>query len=79
MRSPNVAYFVATGRVAPESLAANPDIRLYPGMPAEVLIRAQIAFGNRLPRPPRSPTVSTGVSGGLICLTLDISCRRKLL
>lgn len=24
--------------MTPESLAANPDIRLYPGMPAEVLI-----------------------------------------
>ncbi|WEJ13736.1 HlyD family efflux transporter periplasmic adaptor subunit (plasmid) [Sinorhizobium sp. M103] len=34
----NVAYFVARAEVAPESLAANPDIRLYPGMPAEVLI-----------------------------------------
>ncbi|PLU67691.1 hemolysin secretion protein D, partial [Sinorhizobium medicae] len=34
----NVAYFVARAEIAPESLAANPDIRLYPGMPAEVLI-----------------------------------------
>ncbi len=34
----NVAYFVARAEIAPKSLAANPDIRLYPGMPAEVLI-----------------------------------------
>jgi len=34
----NVAYFVARAQIAPESLAANEDIRLYPGMPAEVLI-----------------------------------------
>ncbi|WP_331376962.1 HlyD family type I secretion periplasmic adaptor subunit [Sinorhizobium chiapasense] len=34
----NVSYFVARAELAPESLAANPDIRLYPGMPAEVLI-----------------------------------------
>ncbi len=34
----NVAYFVARAQVDPNSLAANPDMRLYPGMPAEVLI-----------------------------------------
>ncbi|HXV30163.1 MAG TPA: HlyD family type I secretion periplasmic adaptor subunit, partial [Sinorhizobium sp.] len=34
----NVAYFVARAAIAPASLAANPDIRLYPGMPADVLI-----------------------------------------
>ncbi|WP_378941511.1 HlyD family type I secretion periplasmic adaptor subunit [Mesorhizobium sp. ANAO-SY3R2] len=34
----NVAYFVARAQVDPDSLAANPDMRLYPGMPAEVLI-----------------------------------------
>lgn len=34
----NVAYFVARAQVDPASLAANPDMRLYPGMPAEVLI-----------------------------------------
>jgi HlyD family secretion protein len=34
----NVAYFVARAEIAPKSLAANSDIRLYPGMPAEVLI-----------------------------------------
>ncbi|NRP75290.1 Type I secretion system membrane fusion protein PrsE [Ensifer psoraleae] len=34
----NVAYYVARAQIVPESLAANPDIRLYPGMPAEVLI-----------------------------------------
>lgn len=34
----NVAYFVARAEIAPEALAANPDIRLYPGMPAEALI-----------------------------------------
>ncbi len=34
----NIAYFVARAEVTSESLAANPDIRLYPGMPAEVLI-----------------------------------------
>ncbi|MCA1366834.1 HlyD family type I secretion periplasmic adaptor subunit [Bradyrhizobium sp. BRP14] len=34
----NVAYFIARAEIAPKSLAANPDIRLYPGMPAEVLI-----------------------------------------
>lgn len=34
----NVSYYVARARIAPASLTANPDIRLYPGMPAEVLI-----------------------------------------
>ena len=34
----NVAYFVARAQVDPDTLAANPDMRLYPGMPAEVLI-----------------------------------------
>ncbi|PSJ56096.1 HlyD family type I secretion periplasmic adaptor subunit [Pseudaminobacter soli (ex Li et al. 2025)] len=34
----NAAYFVARAQVDPDSLAANPDMRLYPGMPAEVLI-----------------------------------------
>lgn len=34
----NMAYFVARAQVDPNSLAANPDMRLYPGMPAEVLI-----------------------------------------
>ncbi|APG93946.1 HlyD family type I secretion periplasmic adaptor subunit [Sinorhizobium americanum] len=34
----NFAYFVARAEIASQSLAANPDIRLYPGMPAEVLI-----------------------------------------
>lgn len=34
----NVAYFVARAQVDPNSLVANPDMRLYPGMPAEVLI-----------------------------------------
>ncbi|MNU06307.1 Type I secretion system membrane fusion protein PrsE [compost metagenome] len=29
---------MARARIAPASLTANPDIRLYPGMPAEVLI-----------------------------------------
>jgi HlyD family secretion protein len=33
-----VAYYVARAQVDPNSLAANPDMRLYPGMPAEVLI-----------------------------------------
>ena len=32
------AYFVARAEIAPQSLAANPSIKLYPGMPAEVLI-----------------------------------------
>lgn len=34
----NLAYFVARAEVDPESLAKNPDVQLYPGMPAEVLI-----------------------------------------
>ncbi len=34
----NVAYFVARAQIDPASMAANPDMRLYPGMPAEVLI-----------------------------------------
>lgn len=34
----NVSYYVARARIAASSLSANPDIRLYPGMPAEVLI-----------------------------------------
>lgn len=32
------AYFVARAEIAPESLKANPNTNLYPGMPAEVLI-----------------------------------------
>jgi len=32
------AYFVARAEISPESLKANPNIALYPGMPAEVLI-----------------------------------------
>ncbi|MGO4571242.1 HlyD family type I secretion periplasmic adaptor subunit [Microvirga sp. 2TAF3] len=32
------AFFVARASILPESLAANPATRLYPGMPAEVLI-----------------------------------------
>ncbi len=31
-------YFVARAEIAPKSLAANPSVKLYPGMPAEVLI-----------------------------------------
>jgi len=34
----DTAYFVARAEIAPQSLAANPTIKLYPGMPAEVLI-----------------------------------------
>ena len=34
----NVAYYVARAQVDPGALATNPDMRLYPGMPAEVLI-----------------------------------------
>ncbi|QRM53298.1 HlyD family type I secretion periplasmic adaptor subunit [Sinorhizobium sp. BG8] len=34
----NSAYFVARARIDAASLAASPDVRLYPGMPAEVLI-----------------------------------------
>jgi len=34
----NVAYFVARAEVDADSLTANPDMRLYPGMPAEVMI-----------------------------------------
>jgi HlyD family secretion protein len=34
----NTAYFVARAQIDPDSLVANPDMRLYPGMPAEVLI-----------------------------------------
>jgi HlyD family secretion protein len=32
------AYFVARAEINPESLKANPDTTLYPGMPAEILI-----------------------------------------
>ena len=32
------AYFVARAEISPQSLTANPSIKLYPGMPAEVLI-----------------------------------------
>ena len=34
----NLAYFVTRAEVLPESLKASPNVRLYPGMPAEVLI-----------------------------------------
>ena len=34
----NSAFFVARAKLDPASLKANPDVRLYPGMPAEVLI-----------------------------------------
>ncbi|MCR4266987.1 HlyD family type I secretion periplasmic adaptor subunit [Nitratireductor sp. ZSWI3] len=34
----NTAYFVARAQIGPQSMAANPDVQLYPGMPAEVLI-----------------------------------------
>lgn len=34
----DTAYFVARAEIAPQSLVANPTIKLYPGMPAEVLI-----------------------------------------
>ena len=34
----NVAFFVARAKIDPARSAANPDMRLYPGMPAEVLI-----------------------------------------
>ncbi len=42
----NSAYFVARARIDAASLAASPDIRLYPGMPAEVLIihKARLAI-----------------------------------
>ncbi len=32
------AYFVARAEITPKSLAANPQVKLYPGMPAEVVI-----------------------------------------
>lgn len=34
----NSAYFVARAEINPDSLAANPTARMYPGMPAEVII-----------------------------------------
>lgn len=34
----DTAYFVARAEISARSLAANPSIRLYPGMPAEILI-----------------------------------------
>jgi HlyD family secretion protein len=34
----NTAYFVARAEINPDSLAANPTARMYPGMPAEVII-----------------------------------------
>ncbi len=40
MVDPNTqtAYFVVRAAIAPGAVEANPDIRLYPGMPAEILI-----------------------------------------
>jgi HlyD family secretion protein len=32
------AYFVARAEIAPQSLAANPAVKLYPGMPADMVI-----------------------------------------
>ncbi|MGH6861178.1 MAG: HlyD family type I secretion periplasmic adaptor subunit, partial [Phyllobacterium sp.] len=32
------AYFVARAEISPKSLTANSEVKLYPGMPAEVLI-----------------------------------------
>jgi HlyD family secretion protein len=34
----DTAYFVARAEISPSSLAGNSEIKLYPGMPAEVLI-----------------------------------------
>ncbi|MBC8718531.1 HlyD family type I secretion periplasmic adaptor subunit [Ochrobactrum sp. Marseille-Q0166] len=34
----DTAYFVARAEITPEALAANPTARLYPGMPAEIII-----------------------------------------
>ncbi|MBD9373730.1 HlyD family type I secretion periplasmic adaptor subunit [Rhizobium sp. ARZ01] len=34
----NAAFFIARAKIDAKSLAANADVRLYPGMPAEVLI-----------------------------------------
>lgn len=34
----DTAYFVARAEIMPKSLAANPSVKLYPGMPAEVII-----------------------------------------
>lgn len=34
----NTAFFVARAEILPQSLAAHPEVRLYPGMPAEALI-----------------------------------------
>lgn len=34
----DAAYFVARAEITPQSLAANPQVKLYPGMPAEVVI-----------------------------------------
>ena len=34
----DTAYFIARAEIAPRALADNPSIKLYPGMPAEVLI-----------------------------------------
>ncbi|WEK49215.1 MAG: HlyD family type I secretion periplasmic adaptor subunit [Candidatus Kaistia colombiensis] len=34
----NAAYFVTRAEVLPDSLASAPDVKLYPGMPADVLI-----------------------------------------
>lgn len=32
------AYFIARAEIAPQSLAANPTVKLYPGMPADMII-----------------------------------------
>ncbi len=34
----DTAFFVARAEITPASLAANPTARLYPGMPAEIII-----------------------------------------
>jgi HlyD family secretion protein len=34
----DTAYFVARAEITPEAIVANPTARLYPGMPAEIII-----------------------------------------
>lgn len=34
----DTAYFVARAEITPEAMTANPTARLYPGMPAEIII-----------------------------------------
>jgi HlyD family type I secretion membrane fusion protein len=63
----NTAFFVARAKIDAASLKANPDVRLYPGMPAEVLIihKSRLAI-DYLTSPVRREFQSR-VQGRLVC------------